>query len=525
MRPNVILITTDQHRFDALGCMGNPLIRTPNFNRLAASGLLYRRAYSPCPLCVPARAVLLTGLAAGRLESGRPGSIDNGTLVDADVRTVPTLFNEAGYHTEAIGKMHLLPMGDPRGFTRQTLSEETRFYRFAQRGGRRRTHSERGRSAKRSNKPGSPSEPGKDDYDRYLDERGLLGYDKPPEIGYNEIKPLVSPLKDEDHVTTWCADRTIEFLRNRPKAGTPDADTPFFLWTSFVKPHVPYDPPQPWHRMYDPDELPPRIVPRAGDNPMYEHHVKHAEWDMYSEKSWKLAKAYYYGVVSHIDHHLGRVLDELDAQGMWDDTMVVFTADHGDFLGDHGMWYKSLPHESSMHVPLMVKPPGSNHRPETRDDLADLHDVTATLLAAAGIDAPEMAPGVDLLAGRNQRDGLACELGGGAGRWAAWVDERYKFWHFIEGGYEELYDLHADPDETRNLIDTPDGKRVRAELVPKLVAWIREYANPEHVIDEGGELRTRPQKLHELHAPGTAEGPFSRGIGAWPRVPEAYQEE
>ena len=496
--PNIILITTDQQRFDTLGCMGNPVIRTPNLDRLASRGLLYRNGYSPCPVCVPARTSLITGLAPGRLQPSRPEAVDNGTTIEPGTATIPRLLTDAGYHTEMIGKQHTWPLSEPYGFAHRVLSEETRLFRFGRRAG---------------------GEASLDDYDRYLDEKGLLGYDKPPEIGYNEIKPLVSPLRDEDHITTWCANETIRFLEDAPSE-------PFFLWSSFVKPHVPYDPPLGWHDRYDPAELPPRITERGGENPLYEHSIRHHDWWQYSEEAWQLSRAYYYGVIEHIDHHVGRILDTVDALGMWHDTLIIFTSDHGDLMGDHGMWYKGLPYEGSMHVPLIVKPPGVGYFPEgeERDDMADLLDVAATIAAAAGIGRSQEMPGVDLLGERNQREGLVGEYGGGAGRWVSWTDRRWKYFHFLQGGYEELYDLDADPHETVNLIDTPEGRRHRAGIVPKIAEWIHRYANPAGILTDDGELRVEEQVLREIAPPGAKEGPFSRGIGAMPRVPEAYGE-
>jgi arylsulfatase len=499
--PNIILITTDQQRYDTLGCMGNPVIQTPNLDRLASRGTLHRRCYSVSPVCVSARTTLITGLAPGRLDPSRPEGVDNGTKMAPGTPTIPQMLADAGYHTQMIGKQHTWPMDEPYGFDHQILSEETRFTRFGK---------------------ALFGEEGRDDYDTFLEERGLLGYDKPPEIGYNEIKPLVSPLRDEHHVTTWCANETIRFLDSAERRSDP-----FFLWCSFVKPHVPYDPPLGWHDRYDPDDLPPRITERGGTNPIYEHSVRNADWWQYSEEAWRLSRAYYYGVISHIDYHLGRVIAAIERNGLFDDTLIVFTSDHGDMIGDQGLWYKGLPYEGSMHIPLIVKPP-SNQPGKVGsqcDDVVDHLDVCATIMAAAGLERSAEMPGNDLVAEHEPHEGVVGEFGSGAGRWVSWTDREWKFFHYLQGGYEELYNLADDPDETRNLIDTGEGRRQRVRIVPKITEWITRYANPVGILTpDGTELRVEDQKLRDIAAPGEKEGPFSRGIGAWPRVPKAYDE-
>ncbi|MBI3970798.1 MAG: sulfatase-like hydrolase/transferase [Chloroflexi bacterium] len=202
--PNLMLITTDQHRWDALGIAGQP-VQTPHLDRLAREGCWFSHCISNAPVCVPARSILQTGYPAGKL-----GALGNNASVPDPEDTLAAHLARRGYSCQAIGKMHFVPRTRRNGFHHLILSEETRWLRGAR----------------------SAEDVAHDDYDRFLLDQGMYGWDKPPEIGYNEIKPLVSALPAECHVTAWCGEQTVEWLRRRP-------DGPFFLWCSFVKPHVP----------------------------------------------------------------------------------------------------------------------------------------------------------------------------------------------------------------------------------------------------------------------------------------------
>jgi arylsulfatase A-like enzyme len=469
-RPNLLLIMTDQQRWDTLGAAGNSVIRTPNLDRLARQGVLFNHAFSPAPICAPARAALLTGSAPSRLRF----TANEGRLLDQS-DTLATRLNQAGYFTQALGKMHF-PQADGRhdrprsatyGFKHLVLSEETRWARQA----------------------GCLEEVDFDDYDRYLLERGLWGWGTPPEIGYNEIKPVLSALPEEHGVTAWLGRQTVDWLRQAPAQ-------PFFLFTSFVKPHAPYDPPEDWANSYDPAAVPPPVRTRAElgrENPYYGEERRWREWDLYSEHAEQLSRAYYYANISLIDKYVGQILDELEAQGLRENTYIVFTSDHGEMAGDHWAWFKSLAYDGSARVPLIVAGPGLPAGEQVSDSVVSLLDVYGTLLACAGLSLPGDRPARDLRdfvhAERPARSELAVvEVGKPGQRCRAARTLDWLYVHWENGGFEELYDLRQDPFQLHDLAREPHYAAKRAMLRTTLVDWLRAWGDPAWELDERGDL-------------------------------------
>ena len=466
-KPNILLIFTDQQRWDAMGAYGNTIIKTPNMDRLAAEGAIFTNAITPCPICVPARACAMTGYAAGRntiMNNG--GSVPVGSNRD----TVPGILGKSGYFCQAIGKMHFTPDGETYGMDHLILSEEMRSTRFA-------------KDAKSQ---------WYDDYDKYLIDKGLWGWEKPPEIGYNEIKPLINNIPKEHHITQWCGDRTVEWLKeDRPK------DKPFFLFSSFVKPHVPYDCPAHLVDLYNPDEMP--LPWRSGkesnrENLVYAASRKNQEWDLYSDDAAKRAKAYYYANITFIDEQVGRILDELENQGLAENTLVVFTADHGDMMGDHDLWYKSFGYEGSIHIPMMARWPGKI-KPGTRvDELSGLLDLFPTFMAAAEVDSSVDRPGsnlMELLEGKQNREMIFSEINNNG--YCIYV--RHKNWKYIffqNGGYEELYNLANDPKELEDLAGDTKNRETLDCLRKAAEEWIARYSNGNKYLDENGHLKKHP---------------------------------
>lgn len=482
-RPNILLIFTDQQRWDTLAAYGNEHIRTPNLDRLAAQGAVFDTAITPCPMCLPARTCTMTGLSAGKL-----GSLENSYPKRVDNRdTIAGILKTAGYFCKAIGKMHFSnePHAESYGMDDMELSEETRGTRYTD----------------------DPRKLVFDEYDRYLIERKLWGWEKPPEIGYNEIKPLMNPLPKEHHVTQWCGDRTVRWLtEERPK------DKPFFLWTSFVKPHVPYDCPAHLADAYDPSSLPePWISPRDGSykNPYIVRYREQKEFDLYSREAKQKAKAYYYANITFIDEQIGRILDALEEQGLAESTLVIFTSDHGDLMGDHELWYKSFGYEGSVRVPLLMRRPG-RIRPGTRcGELVGHLDILPTIVAAAGLGPAAGRPGRNLfeyLAGTATCDFQFSEIMEPPGHMIHVRTKEWKYLFHQNGGYEELYDIRADPRELADLSGREEYRTVIGSLRKRAVDWIRAYGDAAHGLDERGGLRTEP--FRNFAEP--AGRPFSR---------------
>ncbi|MEX0776445.1 MAG: sulfatase-like hydrolase/transferase [Phycisphaeraceae bacterium] len=433
---NILLITADQLRADALGCYGNPVCRTPALDALAASGTVFDQAFTPCPISVPARASLTTGnyphRATGMKENG--GSIRDGQYKVAEY------FDLHGYRTYACGKLHYAPYappGQPRvvhGFDHWDSAESGRII---------------------SKFDPTAQLRGLEDYSDYLADVGWRGYSRAHGIGNNDVRPCPSPLPAEHHVDHWVADRTIQRLRQHTAE---HHDQPFLIWCSFPKPHAPLDPPMPWAHMYDPRQVPPPV----GDESMLATRNPHLEFirancalGSLSPEARRVAKAYYYGLVSFQDAQVARILATLDELGVTDDTIILYTADHGDLMGDFGVFFKSDFRRGSVSVPFIMAGPGvpCGQRLQT---LVGLQDILPTLAAMTGhplahaVDGLDMRPVLrDPAAAVRQLYYAQCY---DSPRQLAMVtDGRWKYCYSQMGAVEELYNLQDDPHELVNL--------------------------------------------------------------------------
>lgn len=469
-KPNVLLITADQLRADCLGLNGNPLIHTPNLDALGRRGMNFPRAFSSTPVCVPARYTLMTGRYP--FSWGMRGASG---VIPPDVPTLPAVLKEHGYRTALIGKAHFhgpeeecrelgIPIWRYRyGFDEMLLSEEGR--QWAE---------------------------GGDDYEAYLKEVGWHGYERAHGIGNNDARTSPSPLPEEHYQTAWCARESAAWIR-RHAADRPGQ--PFFLWCSFVKPHAPYDPPEPWDRMYSPQEVPPPVggpEDLEGLSPYYRRLLYEHQLDTLSEQAILRARAYYYGQVSQIDYEVGNLLRTLDELGLLRNTVILFCSDHGDMLGDHGLFFKHHFFEGSWHVPLLVAGPGVPQGVSER--LVTLADVYPTLLQLAGVPLPEGTQGESLLAG-SEREMVFGSLVAPPNRIFAARSDRFQYVVHENGGYHELYDMEADPGQTVNLAHHPDYQEVRRHFDERMAAWFHEI--DPGVLGDDGRIRVRPSSWEE----------------------------
>ncbi len=435
-RPNILLITTDQQRFDTIAAWGNRSIHTPHLNWLVDDGISFTRCYADCPICMPSRATIMTGLAGYTL--GLTGNDDRLRPL-AQHPTLPGLLTEAGYQTHAQGKMHFAPIRAHYGFEEMELPLD--YFREKARYGRT--------ASKQSG------------------------------VGENEVEPVISAAAETDTITWWTVDRSIDFLESR------DDTRPFFLWTSFGKPHPPYECCANYWSLYEHADLP---EPAKGDWAAPAGFLEstwslNAVWRMSPEQLAASRRAYY-ACITQIDYNLGRLFARLREMNLLETTLIVFTSDHGDMLGDHGMGAKSSFFEGSAHVPMIVRPAAAswNRHPLAGtqcDALVTLADVMPTLLQFADVPLPK-TDGRDLL-------GLADApqerpFFGLCSHMAAVMADGYKYSWSAQGGGEVLFHLAEDPKEQHNLANDEAHGAVKARLQAQLVDFMRQH-RPDYVED------------------------------------------
>ena len=462
-RPNVVLICVDQWRGDCLGIDGHPVVETPALDQLALRGTRFRKAYTATPSCVPARAALMTGL--DQRHHGRIGYSDG--LPWTYPTTLAGEFSRQGYQTEAIGKLHVYPERNRLGFDHVRLHDG--YLHFAR--GKTQDHAYI------------------DDYLPWLQRE--LG----PNVDYFDhgvncngvvARPWDKP--EHTHPTNWVVSEALSFFTQR------DPTQPFFLYLGFHRPHPPYDPPAWAFEQYLREELP---KPPVGDwagmlEPWRNDHQSDAPVAVYPERIRKRAQAGYYGQMTHIDHQLNRLFESMMEMGVYHDTWICFVSDHGELMGDHHLYRKSLPYEGSARVPLIVAgPTGSGLRDGMQSDaLVELRDIMPTLLDCAGLAVPE---GLD---GRSLLPVLRGEPGGHEvihgehptfGQTVQWLtDGREKYVWWSADGREQLFDLEADPRECHDLARQSDcAARVahwREVLVEKLAGREDGHSDGERLI-------------------------------------------
>lgn len=456
-QPNILFITTDTLRCDGLACYGNRQIATPSVDGLARQGTLFEQAYSVCPLCMPARNSWLTGLYAHqhRLIGNRHGPLRR----ELWSTTFPSLLQQAGYHTALIGKHH--------------------FWDFWQQGR---------------------------DYREIQDDLLAMGFDEAVQVA-----DALEGCHNEDHYTVWLKSQGLyeaykaeyeagggEPIRSVPPECTNDGfiaaqseawldryegDQPFLLWTSFVGPHPPYRAPGEYGEQYHPDQLPsPKFIDDAPFPDTYARQIRQA-------------RAQYYGMIEHIDDAVGRLLAILDRRGLADNTVVIFTSDHGDMFGDRMLRDKRHLFEPSVKVPLVIRGPGFQAGWRARV-LSESVDLPVTMAAIGGVDKPRelpRRPGLDLRKltdsyDPTSRDELFAAMGSALMlRTAAWK----LIYDPEQGGARFLFNLADDPGEARNLAHRPEYAAVRHDLTARLLehfvrsttyTWVEEQQRVQQIL-------------------------------------------
>ena len=451
---NILLITTDQQRYDTIGAMGYDFMETPNLDRLAAEGCCYPNAYSSNPVCMAARHNIITGLTARYHGFDDNYFEDDPKTIPYDLPTLPQLLSDAGYDTIAVGKMHFQPCRRHNGFTKMELMEEI------------------------------PRHLEDDEYAQYLKEQGYGNLQSPHGVRHLlYMLPQRSLIDEEHHGSAWVAQRSIDHLKKHT------GKRPFFLWSSFIAPHPPFDVPEGWADLYKGKKLPPIKVSKT---PISEI----AQWkkciaDYPNESYLQRARELYYASISFADYNIGRILQQLKDMGEYDNTLILFTSDHGEMLGDHGTYQKMLPYDGSARIPFIMRYPEQLKPGSVDARFVDINDILPTVLQVAGVPypKPDILPGESIFAenGRKDRTVQYVEHSRGNRRWVSLRDRQYKYNFYYGGGKEELFDMEHDPDETTNLLhENPDSRilAVKEDLKARLIAMEKQYGLEGCVKDD-----------------------------------------
>ena len=466
MQPNILLIIADELRADTLSSYGSRVCRTPHLDRLADSGARFADCVVTQPTCTPSRASLLSGAFPSVLKARMVGC-----NVPDDPRFLGHVLQRAGYRCASIGKIHLVPQRAEPEAVQAALAHESGdgYYGFAE--------------VDLVNGVGDgcfgPA------YDACIAARGIdRGAARAQStVAPHQLSPLLGPhrfrLPAEVHSSRYIADRTIEMLDSACHDGRP-----FFTHVSFPDPHHPFTIPEPWASAYDPAAVP-APVPHGGLHmPSWYDSIFRGEgpgtdritgtppldYSQVDAATWRAVRATYYGMTACLDHHVGRILDHLAATGLADSTIVVFVADHGDYLGDHGFVGKGLHFDSALRVPLVLRGPGLQAGLLIEPPASTL-DLAPTLLELAGVAAPEGVQGISFAGAirgtapyarraaltENDDDMMPVRM-----RTLTTAD--WRLTAYAGAGDGELYDRGADPTEAHNRYADPDYATIRREL-------------------------------------------------------------
>jgi arylsulfatase A-like enzyme len=315
---------------------------------------------------------------------------------------------------------------------------------------------------------------GIEDYYDYLHEVGWGGYTRAHGIGNNDVRPCPCPVPKEHCVDHWIADCTLRQIERHRKESP---DRPFFMFMSSPKPHSPYDPPRPYDQLYDPREVPRPFgsAENVSDrDPNLEDERITRAMDTLSPEALQVIRSYYYGCITFLDEQIGRVMKDLEDRGLLDNTIVLFTADHGDLLGDFGTFFKMNHLNGSVRIPFMMAGPGVTAGARSQA-LVGLQDLLPTLASAAGADIGQPVHGLDLSAhladtSTPVRDIIYSQTGDDPIQSAMVCDGKWKYSYCQHGGIEELYDQVNDPGELVNHGGDPAQAERRAHYRAELRA-------------------------------------------------------
>ena len=413
-QPNTLLFFTDQQRYDTIAALGNPIIKTPNMDFIANTGVSFDRCYTNSPVCIAARCAMVTGLPAHVTDC-----YANVPMPQEETSFMEVL-QSLGYQTHGVGKQHFSPDSHKLwGYDSRNYSEE---------GGQG------------------------DEFRDYLKKNGYGYVDDIHGVRseYYYI-PQPSQLPAHLHNSSWVADCSIDYLNKR------DPNKPFFLMSSFIKPHPPFENPVPWNKLYRMGQMPlPRRPENYQDALCYWNHFQNRykyRDQGFDDNMLRTMKAAYYGAISFVDYNVGRILEALGDD--IDNTLILYLADHGEMLGDFGSFGKRNMLEPSAHVPMLARLPGVFEGGRRIDAPTSNLDLFPTFTAIAGADSPSAHPeGQDLRAvadGSSEREYVYSQYGQEATGLYLITDGTWKYTYSAADQKEWLYNLELDAGESRNL--------------------------------------------------------------------------
>ncbi|MEG0305090.1 MAG: sulfatase-like hydrolase/transferase [Oscillospiraceae bacterium] len=478
-KPNILWIMTDQQKATAMSCKGAPLGLTVNIDALAEDGIRFDNAYTPCPVCAPARAAMKTGCFPPAT-----GVVKNWVGFSEGMSFLPHRLQKQSYCTGLIGKLHFTPPEGDYGFDKKWLSDAP--------------YSVYADDDKHS------------DYIKWLREYSFnkKGIDPVKLFDEDELALDAEPRKfimgssfrtKEEHETAWTTDSAIKFIDEQT------GEQPFFCYTSYFGPHQPYGPPAPYDKWISANDI---TLPSTyyedcmQNNPVFKASCakmqEHLKKDL-TEQDYKELIAAYYGQMKMIDDSIGVLIEHLKAKGIYDDTMIIFSSDHGDYLGDYGLFFKGQMYDSCAKVPLIIKPSGgasANLRGTVRNEIVNTIDLYATILNATGdfdwqTDKTQSRDLQPLLANaKAEWDNCTYAIIGATKETAQCMlrQDEYKLIRQAQGAESavyELYNLSENKEETIDLYENADYCKVRDTLKKKLDAWYQTQSSlyPEKTVD------------------------------------------
>jgi len=429
-KPNVLMICTDHWGGPLLRAGGHPVVMTPTLDQLARCGTLFTNAYSACPSCIPARRSLMTGMSprANGLRYYHEG------IEFPQVKTLAQCFRDAGYQAYAVGKLHVYPQRNRIGFDDVLVDDQ-------------------GRHQLKDVPDGDG-----DDYELFLMEQGYAGQEYASGMPHNEFITRPWHLPEPCHPINWAVHEICKFIRRR------DPRKPGFWYLSFSAPHPPLTPLPAYMDLYRDVPL---DEPASGewsrDFDSLPYHLKQLSnpdslaMVRAGQHEWELSRRAFYATLSHLDHQIRVVIGYLRENRLLDSTIIVFTADHGHMVGEHGLWCMTPFYEMSARIPLIVVPAADDDRlpAGARDDrLAEFGDIMPTLLDLANVEIPDQVDRLSL-AGDQRRDHLYGEHGLGEAAMRMIRADQYKLIYYPVGNRAQLFDLDSEPRECQDLAGDP----------------------------------------------------------------------